>query len=174
MVRQEQLERLQHPDSPQEVRGLDKKVARMVQRLEREEYDDRVDAEIAMRARQALVDQQTSTSLTVTGHPSHRGVKVLPVIYAGESGRPEAMMNPSVISQLPQLLPPQDRGLEDSRFSAPARGVLPVESEGLDEAAGLRDLRDSQSRKARQDMVASLAAPPFVAANAQGLLHHPF
>ena len=174
VVRQEQLERLQHPDSPPEVRGLDKKVARMVQRLEREEYDDRVDAEIAMRARQALVDQQTSTSLTVTSHPSHRGVKVLPVIYAGESGRPAAMMNPSVISQLPQLLPPQDRGLEDSRFSAPARGVLPEESEGLDEAAGLRDLRDSQSRKARQDMVASLAAPPFVAAGAQGLLHHPF
>ena len=150
----------------------------MVKVLEREDYDDRVELEIARRARQALVDHQTSTSLTVIKHPvmvpPHQGVKVLPMTFVGEAGRPAAMIAPSVISQSSQLLPPQGRVLEGSRASAPVWRELLEEDEVLDEEAGLRDLRDNQLRNSRQDMVGSLAAPPFVPAAAQGLVHLPF
>ena len=177
VVRQEQLERLQHPDSPPVVQGLDRKVARMVKMLEREEYDDHVELEIARRAWQALVDQQTSTSPTVIKHPvmmpPHQGVKVLPMTYVGEAGRPAAMITPSVISPSSQLLPPQGRVLEDSRSSAPVRREL-LEDGALGEEVRLRDLRDNQLWRSRQDVVGSLAAPPFVPAAAQGLVHLPF
>ena len=150
----------------------------MMKVLEMEDYTERLELEIARRARQAPVDHPTSTSLTVTKHPMmvppQQGVKVLPVTFVGEAGRPAAMIAPSVISQSSQLLPPQGRVLEDSRSGAPVRRGLLQENEVLDEEAGLRDLRDSQLRKSRQDMVASLAAPPFVSAGAQGLVHLPF
>ena len=159
-MRQEQLERLQRPETPPVVQESDRRVARMVKALEMEDYTDRLELEMARRARQVPADHQTSTSLTVTQHPMvvlpQQEVKTLPVTFVGGVGHPAPIVVPPLVSQ---SLPPQGLVLEDG-----ARG----------EEVRLRDLRDNQLWRSRQDVVGSLAAPPFVPAAAQGLVHLPF
>ena len=94
----------------------------------------------------------------------------MPVTFVGGVGHPAPIVVPPLVSQ---SLPPQGLVLEDSRSSAPVRREL-LEDGALGEEVRLRDLRDNQLWRSRQDVVGSLAAPPFVPAVAQGLVHLPF
>ena len=133
---------------------------------------DRLELEMARRARLVPTDHQPATSLTVGQHPvvmlPQRESKALPVTFFGGVNHPAPIVAPPLVSQ---LLPPQGLALEDSRVGAPARREL-LEDGARGEDLRIRDLRDNQLWRSRQDVVCSLAAPPFVPA-AQGLVNFP-
>ena len=148
------------------------RVARMMKALEMEDYTDRLELEKARRAQLVPTDHQPANSLTVGQHPvimlPQRESQALPVTFVGGVDHPALIVVPPTVSQ---MLPPQGLAPEDSRVGAPARREL-LGDDARGEDLRMRDLRDAQLWGSRQDVVYSLAAPPFVPA-AQGLVNFP-